>query len=170
MGNALIDQTFPPYVANQRQFRDALGRFATGITLVTAQTENGPAGFTANSFASVSLDPPLVLWSPARSSARYPIFASAQAYSIHILAEDQADLAARFVRGGSGFEGLDTALSADGVAILPQTLARFDCHQHATHDGGDHLIIVGQVKHFALRDGAPLLFSQGQYGQFSAQP
>jgi flavin reductase (DIM6/NTAB) family NADH-FMN oxidoreductase RutF len=169
MSNTLIDQTFQPGPDTSRALRDALGRFATGITLITTQTEHGPAGFTANSFASVSLDPALVLWSAARNSARFPIFAAAKSYSIHILAQDQADLAARFVRRGAGFDGLPTTTSADGSPILTQALARFDCHQHSLHDGGDHLIIVGRVTHFALRDGAPLLFSQGQYGQFLAQ-
>ena len=170
MSNTLIDQTFPPDPANLRQFRDALGRFATGITLITTQTENGPAGFTANSFASVSLDPALVLWSAARASARFPIFAAAQTYSIHILAQDQTDLVNRFVRGGVGFDGLAVTQSADGNPVFPQALARFDCHQHSVHDGGDHLIILGRVIHFALRDGSPLLFNQGQYGSFSALP
>ncbi len=168
MNNAMVNQSFQPGPDTTRSLRDALGRFATGITLITTQTDQGPAGFTANSFASVSLDPALVLWSAARASARFAIFAAAKSYSIHILAQDQADLAARFVRGGAGFDGLQRAASIDGSPILPQTLARFDCHQHSLHDGGDHLIIVGRVVQFSLRDGAPLLFSQGQYGQFSA--
>ena len=167
MSNTLIDQTFPPDPANLRQFRDALGRFATGITLITTQTENGPAGFTANSFASVSLDPALVLWSAARASARFPIFAAAKTYSIHILAQDQSHLIPRFVRGGAGFDGLDTQLSADGNPVLVGALARFDCHQHSLLDGGDHLIILGRVVQFAHRAAQPLVFSQGKYGQFT---
>ena len=177
MSNSLIDQSFQPGPESfqpgpdtSRNLRDALGRFATGITLITTQTDQGPAGFTANSFASVSLDPALVLWSAARASARFPIFSAAKAYSIHILAQDQSDLAARFVRGGAGFDGLHTGTSVDGSPIFTQALARFDCHQHSLHDGGDHLIIVGRVIRFALQDGAPLLFSQGKYGQISNQP
>ena len=170
MSIPLIDQSFPPDAANLRRFRDALSRFATGITLITTQTMDGPVGFTANSFASVSLDPALVLWSAARSSARFPIFAAAQFYSIHILAQDQTDLINRFVRGGAGFDGLSAAQSADGSPILPQALARFDCQQHAVHEGGDHLIIVGRVIQATLRDGAPLLFNQGQYGSFAPLP
>ena len=170
MGNALIDQTFLPGEANARLLRDALGRFATGITLITTQTENGPVGFTANSFASVSLDPPLVLWSAARAATRFPIFAAAKTYSIHILSQDQTDLITRFVRGGAGFEGLSFGLSAAGNPTFPDALARFDCDQHALHDGGDHLIIVGLVTGFALRDGAPLMFSQGHFGGFTARP
>jgi flavin reductase (DIM6/NTAB) family NADH-FMN oxidoreductase RutF len=169
MNNALPPQDLLPGPETLRDFRHALGRFATGVTVITTQTENGPVGFTANSFASVSLDPPLVLWSAARSSARFPIFAAAKTYSIHILDEDGAALAARFIRGGAGFDGLAITKSAGGSPVIPQTLARLDCHQHSLHDGGDHLIIVGRVTHFAMRHGAPLVFSQGNYGSFIQQ-
>lgn len=164
MGDNLNDQNLRPGPDNVRALRDALGRFATGVTVITTQTDVGPAGFTANSFASVSLDPALVLWSAAKSSARFPIFSAAKFYSIHILADDQALLAARFLRGGVGFDGLALAQSPDGSPVIPTALARFDCHQHATHDGGDHLIIVGRVVQFTLRDAQPLVFSQGSYG------
>lgn len=163
MEDTAPDQNFRPGPDTLRTLRDALGRFATGVTVITTQTEQGPAGFTANSFASVSLDPALVLWSAARSATRYPIFSAAKAYSIHILAEDQAPLAARFSRGGAGFDGLEITLSDDGSPVIPAALARFDCHQHSVHDGGDHLIIVGRVVHFALRSAPPLVFSQGRY-------
>ena len=152
---------------DSRAFRAALGRFATGVTVVTTQTPDGPMGFTANSFASVSLDPPLVLWSPARASSRFAIFAQAAFYSIHVLGDAQAPLAARFLRGGDGFAGLDIAATPDGTPILADTLARFDCAHHAAHDGGDHLIVVGRVLRATLRDGAPLVFSQGAYGSFT---
>lgn len=155
-----------PDGTSARDFRDALGRFATGITIVTIDGPEGPMGFTANSFASVSLDPPLVLWSPARASSRFDLFAGAQDYAIHILALDQFALIARFGRAGAGFAGLEHTLSPDGVPRIPGALARFECQRHAAHDGGDHLIIVGRVKRFALRDGAPLVFSQGAYGGF----
>ncbi|MDZ7908753.1 MAG: flavin reductase family protein [Gemmobacter sp.] len=150
----------------ERDFRDALGRFATGITLVTIADATGPMGFVANSFASVSLDPPLVLWSPARASSRFAAFAAAQDYSIHILGLEQFDLIARFSRRGTGFDGLEHDVTPEGVPVLPEALARSDCRQHATHDGGDHLIILGRVTRLALRDGAPLVFSQGAYGGF----
>ena len=155
-----------PDATTARDFRDALGRFATGVTIITLTGPDGPAGFTANSFASVSLDPPLVLWSPARSSSRFTTFATAPHYTIHILGLDQFDLIARFGRGGAGFGDMAPEVSPEGAPILPDALARFDCAQHATHDGGDHLIILGRVLRFALRDGAPLVFSQGAYGGF----
>jgi flavin reductase (DIM6/NTAB) family NADH-FMN oxidoreductase RutF len=167
MGDTLLNQNMLPSPETTRALRDALGRFVTGVTVITTQTDDGPVGFTANSFASVSLDPPLVLWSPAKSSVRFPIFSAAQSFSIHVLETSQADIATRFSRGGIGFDHLDHTYSAEGVPLIADALARFDCHQHATHDGGDHLIIVGRVIRFALRDGAPLVFGQGGYGAFT---
>jgi flavin reductase (DIM6/NTAB) family NADH-FMN oxidoreductase RutF len=161
------DTPFTAEPLDSRTFRDALGRFATGITVVTIATRDGPMGFTANSFASVSLDPPLVLWSPARSAARFPFYAAARHYAIHVLGAEQSDLSGRFVRGGAGFDGLAHETGAHEVPILPQALARFDCLQVATHDGGDHLIIVGRVLSAMARDGQPLIFSQGGYGRFT---
>jgi flavin reductase (DIM6/NTAB) family NADH-FMN oxidoreductase RutF len=153
--------------SDPRAFRNALGRFATGVTVITAQGPNGPLGFTANSFAALSLDPPLVLWSPARSSSRFPVFSTAQAFTIHVLAADQASIGARFVRGGAGFDGLEYDLSDGGAPVLAEALARFDCRLHATHEGGDHLIVVGLVDQVMYREGAPLVFSQGSYGGFA---
>ena len=156
-----------PDAANARVFRDALGRFATGVTVVTIAGPDGPMGFTANSFASLSLDPALVLWSPAKASQRYPFFATARHYAIHVLGQDHADIPARFSKGGPGFAGLDWHLNAEAVPVLPGAIARFDCAQHATHDGGDHLIIVGQVLRLALEEGEPLVFAKGRFGSFT---
>jgi flavin reductase (DIM6/NTAB) family NADH-FMN oxidoreductase RutF len=156
-----------PDAANARVFRDALGRFATGVTLVTIEGPDGPMGFIANSFASLSLDPALVLWSPAKASQRYPFFATARHYAIHVLGQNQADLPARFSRGGQGFAGLDWQGNDEGVPVLPGAIARFDCVQHATHDGGDHLIIVGHVLRLALEEGEPLVFAKGRFGGFT---
>jgi flavin reductase (DIM6/NTAB) family NADH-FMN oxidoreductase RutF len=166
-GGADAGKRFTPDAESARDFRDALGRFATGVTIVTINGPDGPMGFTANSFASVSLDPPLVLWSPAKSSGRYQAYASAEHYSIHILGADQAQLCNRFVRGGDGFEDLPSQVNSLGVPVIPGVLARFDCVQHATHDGGDHLIILGRVLHCETQEGAPLVFSQGGYGAFN---
>ena len=151
-----------------RALRDAFGRFATGVTIVTTTGTDGPVGFVANSFSSVSLDPPLVLWSPARASSRFAVFAGATHFAIHVLEAGQADWMARFARGGSGFDGLDHSVTAEGLPALSGALARFDCVQEAMHDGGDHAIIVGRVLRLTVRDGAPLVFSQGRYGGFSA--
>lgn len=161
------DVTFVPDAGTARAFRDALGRFATGVTVVTVDTLEGPMGFTANSFSSVSLEPPLVLWSPARASSRYPYYAAAAFYTIHVLGAEQEDLSRRFSRGGAGFDGLERDTTPEGVPVIPGTLARFDCAHHAAHDGGDHLIVVGRVLRAAFRDGPPLLFSQGGFGRFN---
>lgn len=161
------DIVITPQPGTARELRDALGRFATGVTIVTAMGPEGPAGFTANSFASVSIDPPLVLWSPARASARFPLYRDAVHFSIHVLGLTQFDLIERFSRRGQGFAGLEHELSPDGVPLISGALARFDCQHHASHDGGDHLIVIGRVLRFALREGAPLVFSQGAYGGFA---
>ena len=159
---------FRPGADQTRALRDALGRFATGVTVVTCMADAAAVGITANSFASVSLDPALVLWSIARSSTRFAAFSAAPAFAIHILGQDERDLAARFTRGGAGFDGLDWTPGPGGAPVIPGTLARFDCRLQAAHDGGDHLILLGAVERAALRDGAPLLFSQGHFGTFAA--
>jgi flavin reductase (DIM6/NTAB) family NADH-FMN oxidoreductase RutF len=123
-------------------------------------------GFTANSFSSLSLDPPLVLWSIARASRRFRVFAEAERFAIHILGQDKTDWPARFGRDGEGFAGLDMA-RWNGVPVLPDALARFDCDRHTAYDGGDHLIIVGHVRQVTSREGAPLVFAQGRYGAVS---
>lgn len=166
MGDTTFTE-FRPDPAEARRLRDAMGRFATGVTVVTCTAAGGPVGITANSFSSVSLDPPLVLWSIARSSSRFAAFATAPAFAIHILSEGERDLAARFTKGGAGFDGLDWSASPDGAPRIAGTLARFDCALHAAHDGGDHLILVGRVTAAALRDGDPLIFSQGHFGGFA---
>ena len=164
----MTDATFVPDPANHRPLREALGRFATGVCVVTTMATDGPMGFTANSFASLSLDPPLVLWSPAKSSMRYPMFAGARHFAIHVLGVAQQDVMHRFVRGGAGFADLAQEVTPEGIPAITGALARFDCVQHATHDGGDHLIVVGRVLRVAVGAGEPLVFSAGRYGGFAA--
>lgn len=148
------------------EFRDALGRFATGVCVITTESAIGPLGITANSFASVSLDPPLVLWSPAKFSRRHDAFAHAQDFAIHVIGKEEADIALRFSRDGTAFEGTDWERNDDGVPVLNGCLARFECSRVALHDAGDHSIVVGKVKTAHWRNGDPLIFSQGQYGDF----
>ncbi|MCB2111203.1 MAG: flavin reductase family protein [Defluviimonas sp.] len=155
-----------PSPEGRRAFRDALGRYATGVTVVTALGPRGPVGITANSFTSVSLDPPLVLWCPARDSQRFAAFSGAGHYAIHVLAADQTDLALRFARGGEDFAGLGRATTPEGLPALPRCLARFDCAAHGNHDGGDHAILVGHVLRATVFGGDPLLFWGGRYGDF----
>jgi flavin reductase (DIM6/NTAB) family NADH-FMN oxidoreductase RutF len=164
---------YTPDPNNLRTFRNALGRYATGVTIVTAREAGGggPVGITANSFASVSLDPPLVLWSAARSSLRHAHFSVASAFAIHVLGAEQAELATRFSRNGADFTDTDFRANAQGVPLLPGCLARFECLTETRHEGGDHTIIIGRVTHFTLgAETVPLIFAQGRFGHFIADP
>lgn len=146
-----------------REFRDALGRFVTGVTVVTTRAATGPLGMTVNSFASVSLDPPLVLWSPARKSSRFPAFEAAPYFAIHILSSGQRDLAEHFARIGDMPEGLAFEEGPGGIPLLSGAVARFECRHAAGHDGGDHLIVVGEVLRLVTTDLPPLLFDRGAF-------
>ncbi|NDK34235.1 flavin reductase family protein [Rhodovulum sulfidophilum] len=160
-------ERFIPGPDTRRLYRDALGSFATGVTVVTAAGPEGPVGMTANSFSSVSLDPPLVLWSPARASARYPAMTGAERFAIHVLGAGEEDIAARFARSGDDFEGLDCAPDADPPLLGQGWIARFLCRRVALHDAGDHAIVIGHVEECARREGPPLVFAGGVYGDFS---
>ncbi|MBI1219576.1 MAG: flavin reductase [Rhodobacteraceae bacterium] len=164
------DTEFTPGPDHARSLRDALGRFATGVTVVTTHGPHGPVGLTANSFAAVSLDPALVLWSPAKTSRRFGAFAHARFFAVHVLAEDQMDLCRHFTQADNHFAGLDMTTSPEGTPLIGGTLARFECATEATHDAGDHLIIIGRVLRACYRDGAPLIFSRGRYGGFQTLP
>jgi flavin reductase (DIM6/NTAB) family NADH-FMN oxidoreductase RutF len=159
-------RAFAPGPASHRAFRDALGRFATGVTIVTARTPDGLIGMTANSFASVSMDPPLVMWCPAKSSHRYGPFVDARHFAIHVMGADHEAQAMAFARSGQAFDGLDMELNDHGVPLLNACLARFECAMHQVHDAGDHAIVVGRVTGAAVREGSTLVFCQGQFGTF----
>lgn len=148
---------------SRRDLRDALGRFVTGVTVVTTRAETGPLGMTVNSFASVSLDPPLVLWSPARKSSRFPAFEAAPYFAIHVLSENQRVLAEHFARSAEPFPDLAYEEGIDGTPLFEGSLARFECRHAAGHDGGDHLIVVGEVLRFTTSDLAPLVFHRGDF-------
>jgi 3-hydroxy-9,10-secoandrosta-1,3,5(10)-triene-9,17-dione monooxygenase reductase component len=155
-----------PAAIDQNEFRSALGAFATGVTIVTASDEaRGDAGVTANSFNSVSLDPPMVLWSLARKSSSRPVFEAASHFAVHVLASDQEDLSNRFARGSSAekFAGLDLARGAGGAPLLAGTAARFECRMAYRYDGGDHVIFVGEVEAFERSERPALLFHSGRY-------
>ena len=148
-------------------FRSALGQFATGITVITCAGPDGPVGITANSFASVSLDPPLVLWSPAKSSSRYGVFMAAEHYAIHVVSTQQRDLCQGFVKDWDAFGSAEWSTDANGTPLIEGCLARFECTKAAAHDAGDHTIIVGRVTGCLLGQGEPLIFASGQYGVFT---
>lgn len=163
----MTETTFTPGPDSARAFRDALGCYGTGVTVITAQSAHGPAGITANSFASVSLEPALVLWSLANDSARFRTFANTRHYAIHVMAEGQHAIAQRFALDGLDFDGVDWAPGLNGVPTLVGALARFDCEIQARHPAGDHLILVGQVLRATHRPGKGLMFKRGQYGGFT---
>lgn len=149
--------------------RSAFGRFGTGVTIITALTERGPLGMTANSFSSVSLDPPLVLWSAALRSKRHDAFVQAQHFCIHVLAADQAALANHFATQGEVFDAVKWVQGPHGVPTLNGVLAAFHCDRFAVHPAGDHSIILGEITHASERrgEGAGLMFDQGRFGTFA---
>jgi len=142
--------------------RNALGHFATGVTIVTAQTDRGPVGITVNSFASVSLNPALVLWSIDRNGSRYEIFRHAEYYAIHVLRADQGDLAFKVVKNAGDFGDLDLIQGDHGAPIIPRCLAIFECQQTNVYRAGDHDIILGEVKSLRTMEGDALGFFKGQ--------
>lgn len=148
-----------------RRFRSALGAFATGVTIVTTRDELGrDVGLTANSFNSVSLDPPMVLWSLAKSSRSLPAFLAASHFAVHVLAADQEELSIRFAtRGAEKFEGLEVERSPQQVPLLRGCSARFVCRTAFRHEAGDHMIFVGEVGAFDHSDRPELLFHRGRY-------
>ncbi len=149
-----------------RGYRDALGMFATGVTVVTTGSEDGPVGITANSFASASLDPPLVLWMPAKSSKRFQYFDAAEHFAIHVLDGHQQQVCNGFTRDKAAFDDLDWVTGPYDVPHIRGCLARFECSLHANHDAGDHVIILGKVDRAAFRPGLPLLFQSGRFVSF----
>ena len=154
----------------QRELRDAFGLFATGVTVVTAVRPDGiPVGVTANSFTSVSLEPPLLLWCLASGSSATPAFTPGAPFAVHILGHHQLDLALNFARRTHDkFEIERHWRNKPQPPHLPDALCRFDSRVHAVHPGGDHLIIVGEVLAIADAPGTPLAFHAGRFGNFSA--
>lgn len=147
-----------------KDLRRALGAFATGITVITTHGADGPVGVTANSFNSVSLDPPLVLWSLARTSSSLTAFQAHRKWVVNVLGETQRDLSNRFARRGPDKFG-DLAFQEDEHGpVLPDTLATFWCETEHEYEGGDHIILVGRVTRFqGTPAGPPLLYFRGNY-------
>ena len=148
-----------------KEFRAALGSFTTGVTVITTRAADGtPVGLTANSFNSVSLDPPMVLWSLARKANSLPVFVACQHWAVHVLAADQEELSNRFARSGEDkFAGLDLDSSRADVPLLRGCAARFHCRTSFQYEGGDHIIFVGEVTEFDRSDHPPLVFHAGRY-------
>ena len=153
-------------------FRDALGTFVTGVTIVTARDDEGrPFGLTANSFNSVSLDPPMVLWSLSLQSRSLPVFRDAESWAVHVLAADQQDMSDRFARPGNGkFAGLDAGDGPEGAPLIAGSAARFGCRARFEYEGGDHAIFLGEVVDFDRREAEPLIYHGGRYGRVMQAP
>ena len=147
-----------------RHFRSALSQFATGVTVITTRLENGKfLGITASSFNSVSLNPPLVLWSLSNGASSLPVFTVNSHYVINVLAANQAHLAEQFSKPSKDrFIGVDYTLSATGLPILTGGAAWFECHNRSRYPEGDHVIFVGEVEQCEFTPSAPLIFHGGQ--------
>lgn len=162
------ETTFTPGPGMGLAYREALGCFGTGVTVVTTMTPDGPAAMTANSFASVSLDPPLVLWCPARASRRHGTFSEADRFVIHVMSEDQEQIAAHFAASGNDFSATRWH-EVEGQPRIEGSLAAFLCRRSAVYPGGDHSIVVGEVERVWHRDGLGLMFKRGRYGDFTGR-
>ncbi len=148
-----------------QQLRHALGRFATGVTIVTCRDAHGtPAGLTANSFGGVSLEPPLVLWSLRRASPNTTVFVSAKVFNVNVLTEAQIELSRHFAsRVSHKFDQGSWSDGANGAPVLADCAAVFECVSVARHDVGDHLLFVGQVSSVVESNLPPLLFHSSRY-------
>ncbi|MDB5915739.1 MAG: flavin reductase protein [Ramlibacter sp.] len=154
-----------------RAFRHCLGQYATGVTVITAQVDNDKAGVTANSFSSLSLDPPLILWSISRKSRSFALFERASHFAVNILAADQIELSQGFSGAETDkFAGVAWQPGLGGAPLLDDVVASFECSTEALHDGGDHLIMIGRVRRFAQHERAALLFAQGRYAVAEDHP
>ena len=155
-----------------REFRNALGNFATGVTIITAKGPNGElVGVTANSFNSVSLDPPLVLWSLDKGSPSLQILEDSSHFCVHILSDKQSDECMAFAKSGTDkFGCVKFSEGLGGAPLLEGCLARFECRNVVHHDGGDHVIIVGEVERYETNEGDPLIFFRGKLGDLAPLP
>jgi len=164
---ALTIPATPIDPADPRALRDAFGRFATGVTIVTTRGPDGPVAIAANSFSSVSLDPPLVLWSVAKGSRRFGFFDAARHYAIHVLAADQAGLCHEVSQNLRALQDAALSCNAEDVPLIDGCLARFECRRTNGYDAGDHVIILGEVLRTEMRAGDALTFFGGRYGEIA---
>ncbi|WP_104524182.1 flavin reductase family protein [Blastococcus atacamensis] len=155
-----------PRIVDPRLMRDVLGHFASGVTVLTAQTPDGPIGFTCQSFSSLSLDPPLVAFAPARTSRTWPRLRDIGRFCVNVLAEEQDDVSQNFARSGADkFAGVPWTPSPHGSPVLDGVIAWIDGELWAEYDGGDHTIVVARVLDLgASAERRPLLFHRGAYG------
>lgn len=154
---------------HEARFREVLGHFATGVTIVTAMEDGEPVGFTCQSFTSLSLEPPMVALAPAKSSTSWPRIAKAGAFCVNILADDQEALCRGFaVSGGDKFDRVAWHPGVLGTPVIEGCLAWVECELEAIHDAGDHELVTGRVVEMTVVGGKPLLFYRGGFGTFSS--
>ncbi|MDB5616540.1 flavin reductase family protein [Tardiphaga sp.] len=158
-------------VLDPRDFRKALGNYATGVTVITVASENGgPVGLTCNSFASVSLNPPLILWSLVSHSPSMANFQNASHFVVNVLGASQRALARQFATPSKDkFAGVSWTAGLGDAPILADTVATFQCRSADRYYGGDHVIFLGAVEAYSYNGGEPLLFAQGGFGKFVAE-
>ncbi|MGH9082617.1 MAG: flavin reductase family protein [Acidimicrobiales bacterium] len=163
----MSDRSTEELVEEQR-FREVLGHFATGVTVVTAMEDGEPVGFTCQAFASLSLDPPMVVLAPAKSSTSWPRIAGAGAFCVNVLADHQEAVGRAFsLHGGDKFAEVPWHRGPLGTPVLDGTLAWVECELGIVHDAGDHELVTGRVRHLGVGGGGPLIFYRGTYGRMS---
>jgi 3-hydroxy-9,10-secoandrosta-1,3,5(10)-triene-9,17-dione monooxygenase reductase component len=154
---------------DQARFREVLGHFATGVTIVTALEEGAPVGFSCQSFAALSLDPPMVILAPAKSSTSWPRIARAGAFCVNILGEHQEAVCRAFaISGGDKFDGVPWTEGITGSPLIDGSLATVECTLGEIFEGGDHELVTGRVVAMGVNEGGPLLFYRGGFGHFVA--
>lgn len=154
-----------------RALRQAFGKFTTGVTIVTADVAGKRVGMTANSFSSLSLDPPLVLWSVRKTSTNYEDFLVAKHFAVNVLSTSQIELSQRFAKSSeTKFEGVTHGVGVGGSPIFEDATAIFECATDAVHEAGDHIIMIGRVEKVSLSDQRPLVFSEGRYSASIEHP
>ena len=162
----VVDRDDPEAMAAARRFRDVLGRFASGVTVITSMSAGEPVGLTCQSFSSVSLDPPLVLFIPSRTSRAWPAIHRSGVFCVNFLADGQQDLSNQMAgRGDDKFAGVGwTPTATTGSPLLEGTLGHVDCRIQTVHEAGDHFVVIGRVLELDAHDAEqPLLFYRGQY-------
>ncbi|MES2535652.1 MAG: flavin reductase [Pseudomonadota bacterium] len=154
-----------------RAFRRCLAQFSTGVNVITTQSDGKPVGVTANSFSSLSMDPPLVLWSIGRGSRSFSAFTTAKHFTVNILSSEQVDVAQGFSsRAEDKFAGIDWHPGSLGSPVVSGVIAVLECETETIHDGGDHVILIGRVKRYARFPGNALLYAQGRYAVAEDHP
>lgn len=172
-----MDTTGPYTIDNpdnydEREFRTALGRFGSGITVVTTCTPAGEReGLTVNAFSALSLHPPMILWCMRKTAPSRPAFEASEYFAANILSASQRTLSVQFATPRKNkFIGVDCETGLGGIPLITGALARFECRQHSRHQGGDHIIFLGLVERFIYQHGEPLLFSSGRYAIPASHP